>query len=330
MINKKFLILGAAIVTLLIIFAIVLQQKTEFTIPEENGKTKIIIGQNHQAYASFPVFVAVEKGIFNEYGLDVQLVEMLDSSIMAQALMKKEIDYSGPIPAVFSLQGAPIKAIFNAFEKPIPNFLIAQPGLRMNALKTIAVPNLHTSTHYVALKMIEENNLSAEIISSGGSGGLRSIFFGKQVDAIVIPMATEPLRLVKLGAGTVLFTIDWHTPQGLVTTDDKIKNNPEEVEQMIKAMQSAIKFIKDNPEESKKLLLKINDLEETEVNQKLIEEVSSILKDSFGEKSIPNQDWINTTIKLGKAGAYETLDDIEKQIVTDEDIAAVFDFRFVK
>lgn len=327
--NKKLLFLGIIII-LLIVFAVFSWQKDEATAPEESEKIKITIGQHPQLYASFPLLVAAEKGIFDEYGLDVQLVEILDTTIRAQALIKKEIDYSGPIPAVFSLQGAPIKMIFNAFDKPVPSFLIAQPGLGLNDLEIIAVPILHTSTHYMALKMIEEKNLSAEIISSGGTQGLRSVFFGKQVDAVVLPMATELLPIVHSDAATVLLTEYWQTPQGLVTTDDKIKDDPEEVKQVIRAVQSAIQFIKNNPEETKKLILKFSNLEETETNRKLAEEVYSVLKDSFGEKSIPDQSWIDITIRLGKAGAYETLEDIEKQVVTEEDRATVFDFRFVE
>lgn len=332
MINKKLWILGAAIVALLITFAIVLQQKTELTIPEDNGKTKIIIGQTFRVYSSFALFIAQKKGIFDEYGLEVQLKEM-ESTIVNTALLAKEIDYYSGFDlmgAMASLQGGPTKIIMGFFKKTPPYVLMAQPGLELNDLAVIGITYRQTPSHYLALKIIEENNLSAEIVPASQYGAVLPLLATKQIDATVIPMTLGAFRLTQTGDYTILKTFDEEISEGLVATEDKIKNNPEEVEKLVKAVLSAIKFIKDNPEESKKLLFELWKLDKTEFNQKIIEEIYVMLRENFGERGVYGDKGINTLIKLSKAGTYETLEDIEKQTVTDEDIATVFDFRFVK
>jgi len=332
MINKKLWILGTAIIVLLVILVIAFQDKLKFFSPEEQPKTVIKIGYTTRLHSSFALFIAQKEGIFDEYGLEVQLKEM-ESIIVNTALLAKEIDYySGfdSVGAMASLQGGSIKIIMGFFEKTPPYVLVAQPGLGLNDLVVIGITHWQTPSHYLALKIIEENNLSAEIVPAGQYEAVLPLLATKQIDATVVPMTIGAFRLTQVGNYTILKVFDEEISEGLVTTEDKIKNNPEEVEKMVKAVLSAIKFIKDNPEESKELLFEFAGLDKTEPNQKIVEEVYIMLRENFGERGVYGDKGINTLIKLSKAGIYETLEDIEKQIVTDEDIAAVFDFRFVK
>jgi len=331
MINKKILILGVLIV-LLAVLVFLLQEKPDLTGPEEQQKTIIKIGCWTGDLHLLPFFVAQKAGIFDEYNLEVQLKQM-ESTVSTAALLKGEIDYSIFIRegTMAILKGTPLRAVMSFYEKPFPYLLNAQPGINLNDIKTIGITYPLSPSHYVALKAIEENDLPAEIVIAGGSGQVVfSLLETKRVDALVTPVNIPCLQFDKTGTAPIVQFIDHDIPSGLTTTENKIRNNPEEVERLIKALLSAIKFIKDNPEKSKEILFESYKLDETDVNQKVVEEILPRLKNNLSETGAFSNEEIDTLIKIGKTGAYETLEDVEKQIVTDEDIATVFDFRFVK
>jgi len=325
MINKKLLIFGIIIVALLVVFFLTSISQNS----EEQQKTVVKIGQFSSSFNAFPLFVAKEKGFFEEYGLEVELKE-IEAKIAIPALLAKEIDYSFYIRegVLASLEGAPIKTIVT-FTEDSSFFLVARPGLEMSDLKTIGIGSWSTTPHYLALKVIEENNLSAEIVTAGTVPTATAMLVKGQIDAVVqTALSAHQLQAKDY---KILKAFDEGMTQGLFTSDDKIKNNPEEVQKVIMALQSAVRFIKNNPEETQELLFSLLKLEKNEVNQKIVEEIYSISQRNFSEEGVPaSQEGINLLIKLAKVGEYKTISDIEKQTVTDEDISAAFDFSLVK
>jgi ABC-type nitrate/sulfonate/bicarbonate transport system substrate-binding protein len=328
MTNKKFWIFGVIIVALLIISTIIFQPENESADNEEQQKATVTIGQSSGSLNSFPLFVAREMGFFSEYNLEVQFRE-LESNIAVSALLAKEIDYFTFLRegVMASLKGAPIKTI-TTFAGSSSFALVTQPDLELNDIKTVGIAHWLAPPHYLALKVIKENNLSAEIIASGSMPATTALLTTKKVDATV----RGPLPALQLrDEGYKILTIFGdEIPQGLVTTDDKIKNNPEEIEKVSKAVQASIEFIKNNPEETKELLFAFLELEKNMTNQGRVEELYSISRDGFETGGTPSREQIEIVIKLGKAGNYETIQDIEKQTVTEEDIATAFDFSLVK
>jgi ABC-type nitrate/sulfonate/bicarbonate transport system substrate-binding protein len=322
--NKK-ICLFSLLVFVLIITALILIIKSG----EKTPHPVIKIGYSAGAASSFPLYVAQEKGFFNQEGLKVQL-ENIEPNVIVPALLSKEIDYFAyTLTAVkASLKGAPIKTII-AFTNSTFLTLIAQPNLELKDLKNIGITLWFTPTHYLALRTIEENSLNAQIVAADSVAGASALLINKKVDALVHNIVVA-LQLREKGYKILKIFYDDYLAQGLTTSDEKIKNNHGEVKKVIKAVMASANFILSNPKETQELLFNYLGLEKNEKNQKMIEELYSVLKQGINKKGVPSEKEINALIKNAKVEKYQSLEDIEKQTVTPEDITKAFDFRFLK
>jgi ABC-type nitrate/sulfonate/bicarbonate transport system substrate-binding protein len=116
---------------------------------------------------------------------------------------------------------------------------------------------------------------------------------------------------------------------GLVTTDEKIANNSEEIEKVAKSVQDAIKFIKKNPRETKELIFEYFGLEQNEDNKKTVDDVYSLFAQCLLSDGVPQEEGITKLIQYVKAGQFESFEDLDNQTVSPEEIDKSFDFRFL-
>lgn len=287
-------------------------------------------------------FIARNKGFFNKENLQVKLVEKIptqDEEI--SALLAGKVDYalglSPETPIEASLRGAPIKTII------VPStpsascavfFLIALPGLKLNDLKTVGVFSQYTFQYYLVLKFIEENNLDAKIISSGsqeapwGTQELQSLLLANKVDAILL--RTFPAEQLQSQGFPILATLIDTTPSTLSVRDDKIEKSPGEIKKVVRVMEKGIEFTVTNPKETMGLVLKYLGLKKTEKNIQIIEKEYSICEATHDKNNIPIDKKMELLIKVVKAKDFETTQEVEEQIVTQEEFDKVFDFRFVR
>lgn len=284
-------------------------------------------------------YISAEKGFFKEEGFQVD-VETISSEDRISALLAGEIDYAifyglltKPIIEA-SLRNAPIKTIMFTKKHQV-YFLVVQPELELNNLKTIAITSRHTSLHYQVLKFIEKNNLKIAIMAPETQKGLwtaeklQSLLLAGEVDAILTYSIYSTLQLQTQGF-PILDTLIDESPSDLNARNDKIEKKPEEVQKVVRTLERTMEFIVTRPEETKKLLLKFWDLEKTEENLAMVEKYYPLLKTAYDRKNIPPDEGAELLIQIVKAEEFETLQEVEEQIVTPQDLQKVFDFRFVK
>ena len=283
--------------------------------------------------------IAREKGFFEEKKELKIKREIMKPEDSISALLAGEVDYTTFLGTFAkphietSLRGAPIKTIMLT-TRHSGFSLIAQPELELNDLKTVGIEVRHTSKHYQALKFFEENNLEVEITTPKAGElfltreELQGLLEDEKVDAI-LTMHSHTLRLQPLGF-TVLATFIDVLPSGLVVRNDKIEKNPEEIKKIVRAFERTMEFIVTEPEKTKGLLLKVWDLEKTEENLETIEEIYSLMRIGHDRTDVPHDEGAELLIKIIKAGEFETLQDVEEQVVTQEELDKVFDFRFVR
>jgi len=285
--------------------------------------------------------IAIGKGSFKEEGLQVEWVTgvlVLEDS--PSGLLAGKVDYAGfqnffakPfIEAI--LRNAPIKIImFTARHEAYS--LVAQPGLKLNDLKTIAIFSQYDSIHYQILKFIEKNNLEITIITPKTQGDfwniekLNNLLLSGEVDAIL----TFPENAPSLQAQgfSILDTLIDESPSCLIVRNDKIEKKPEEVQKVVRVLGKTMEIIVSRPEETKGLLLKSwNPAKTPKENLAIIDNYYPFLKAAYDRKNIPIDEGAELLIKIVKAGEFETTQEVEEQIVTPEDLQKVFDFRFVK
>ena len=278
----------------------------------------------------FPFFIAQEERFFDKYDLNVKFEELPPSPALA-ALLAGDVDYM-PYPSIAaraSLKGGELKVVKFFF----PTFgLVGKPGLKIENINKIGITVWNSASHYAALKVIAENDLDAEIVvaNTPAPAALLALLHTGRVDALFVD-SFDMFQLEEEGYSVLVEIFDdWNLLAGLVTTDEKLKNNPEEVEKVIKAIREAKEFIITNPQKTKDLFFTYRGLEKNQINQRIVDKYYPLLIRSAAKTGLPFEKDINLIIKLAKVDNFEELENIEKQIVTFEDLAKVFDLRFLE
>jgi len=321
--NKKFLL--AMVLLILMIAGVII-----FSLWPKKKLPEIKI-----ANITLLSLIATEKDFFEKEGLQVKLEEILPEDSVS-ALLAGEVDYAtfyrlfAKLVIEASLRNAPLKTIMFTTKHEVYS-LVAQPKLKLKDIKTIGIFSRYTSQHYQILKFIENNNLKIAIIAPKTEEGfwttekLQNLLLSGEVDAILTFSENAP-HLQSQGF-SILDVLIEESPSCLSVRNDKIEKEPEEVQKVVRALEKTMEFIVTRPEETKGFLLKLLEQAKREENPAIL---YPLFKAMYDRKNVPYDEGAELLIKIAKAGEFETVQEVEEQIVTPEDLQKVFDFRFVK
>ena len=217
-------------------------------------KIKFALPGNSMGY--LPLFVAVHRGFFKDEGIDIELPRLIPA--MAQnALMSGEVQYHGLADSGLRLaaKGAPIKAIFYGADRPM-YYLVGQKELRSVADlkgKKVGVSQFggtsDLSARLALKKFGVEPDRDALLIQIGAEGTRVAALKVGSVAAIIVPVPAVVL-LNREGFNELSFIGDVveFASNGYSTTDQRIKEHPQEVKKVLRAMYRGLRFAKENPE----------------------------------------------------------------------------------
>jgi len=229
--------------------------------------TKLSIGSGRDPQLSPLIVIAREEGYFKEEGLDVELELFASGTDVTAALASNSISLgaSGDIPFLIAGgAGAPIETIAQLADISGVQTLIVNPDkIRkpedLNGKKIAFVPG--TVTEALFLKIAERYKLDAKSIETVKSGPaeLLPAFQNGNVDAFII---WQPLALKGEGAGGAKlltanesFVPGEEGPQKLIGSygllgghRDFLRDNPNTVKAVLRALDKAADFIQANPE----------------------------------------------------------------------------------
>ena len=217
-------------------------------------KVKFALPGNSMGY--LPLFVAVHRGFFKDEGIDIELPRLIPA--MAQnALMSGDVQYHGLADSGLRLaaRGAPIKAIFYGADRPM-YYLVAQKEIRSVAElkgKRVGVSQFGGTSDLAARLVLNHFGVEPErdalIIQIGSEGTRIAALRVGSVAAIIVPVPAVVL-LKRDGFNEISFVGDVveFASNGYSTTDQRIKEHPQEVKKVLRAMYRGLRFAKENPE----------------------------------------------------------------------------------
>lgn len=192
-----------------------------------------------------PIYLGLHQGLFAAEGLDLEIVTMRTDLAIA-ALGTGEIDFiaHGGAALRAAAQGFPVKLLF-ALDHKAPFWLVARPGIenpKMLKGKKIGVSFPGDTPQLVLRRFLRRQGMDPDRDVSYVSGqfsptALQSLLGGLLDGAVLAPpfnvLAEEKgLRILAfLGAAVP----DATTSNGIVTSDRKIKSQPEQVKRMVRA-----------------------------------------------------------------------------------------------
>ncbi|HWP22655.1 MAG TPA: ABC transporter substrate-binding protein [Candidatus Binatia bacterium] len=215
---------------------------------------KFALPGNSMGY--LPLFVAVHRGFFKDEGLDLELPRLLPS-LAHNALIAGEVHYHGLADSGLRLaaRGMPLKAIFYAADRPM-YYLVAQKEIRSVAElkgKRIGVSQFGGTSDLSARLALRHYGVEPEkdaiLIQIGAEGTRMAALRAGSVSAIIVPVPAVAV-LKREGFHEVSFVGDVveFASNGYSTTDQRIKERPQEVKRVVRALYRGLRYAKENPE----------------------------------------------------------------------------------
>lgn len=230
--------------------------------PEQKSKEPVKIGLTLWPGYGY-AFIAKEKGFFDKYNVDVELVLIPDASKSYEAYLKGEHDgildpSTNAITA--TAEGAPTKIVFIADYSYTGDSIIAKPGI--NSItdlkgKTVSFEGVNSFSHMFVLKLLEKYGL--------GEGDVKF----ENIPVSDVPAALDsgkidaghswqPYTSEALAKGYKIIGNAGDVP-GLITDvlalhEKFVNERPEDVKSIVKALLEARDFYYGNQEESLEIM----------------------------------------------------------------------------
>ncbi len=218
----------------------------------------------------------VEKGIFKDNGVDIELVEVEDkiAALASGATDIADLNTSQAIVAAHS--GAEFKMVSSMFRTKGAFHLIADPSIESIADlkgKKIGIAVQGSGLEITVLEILEQNGISRDDVTLIANGAYQQAYaslVSKQVDATIIH---EPFVTIGEKEGTAkLLALGWdylpnfHT--GVIVASDKlIAENPEAVRRTLKGYFESFQYAKEHRDEFIKWATNYLNLDEDVVTQ---------------------------------------------------------------
>src|SRR2546426_8592957 len=200
--------------------------------------------------------LALKRGMFRDEGVDVELIRM-NANVSVTALSTGDIDYTMVFASVVrgALRGLPMKVVAS-FMDSSTHLLIARPEyktIRDLKGKTLAVSNYGATSDVAARMMMKQGGVDPEkelkIIQLGAE---RERYAALREGIVAVAVLSPPTDTDAQRQGyRILSRFHEHFKlpfTGVGTNLRKLKEKPDEVKRMVKAMLRANRFVRSNRE----------------------------------------------------------------------------------
>jgi NitT/TauT family transport system substrate-binding protein len=238
--------------------------------PVTAQSTKIHISAPSKSLSWFPIHLAREKGFYRAEGLDVDYV-IIKPQVAMQALIAGDVGYTTALGSTIraAFRGVPLRVVMTIADKPL-FALIARPGIHsVEELKgkLLGISSFGASTDTYARALLRRYRLipnqDVKILALGGGLSRVAAMKTGAVDAALIE-APYNVMLEREGFRKILFVGDLIPSPlaGFGTRLEKIQNQRDEVQRLVRATLRGIQHAKSNREESVRAIMKWADMDQ--------------------------------------------------------------------
>ena len=211
----------------------------------------IIIATSEITLTNIPIWVGIEKNLFEQSGLTVQYVVMR-SDLAVKGLITGDVDYIQSAPSVMraAAAGAPMVAIFGAFNRTFFE-LVARPEIKsLQSLKgkVIGISRYGASTEHAVKFGLKANGIDPDrdvkLVAVGGQSAMIAALHSGVVAATVLQVP-ENFVAQKMGGHTILSLGEYLEiiGAGLGTSRAKMEQNRDEVKRLIGSLVKSIDYM---------------------------------------------------------------------------------------
>src|SRR5688572_30778699 len=251
---------------------------------------------------SLPYVVAEEKGFFESEGLNA-LVVIMQNQIVVNGVLSRHVDYGGTFSNFVgaAMSGAPVRIVMSVMDGA-DHFLVTSPNIkRVEDLKgkTFGISSFGGTPHSEAIAILKKYNLNPEkdvtFLQVGGSSArYMSLESGSIQAAMIVPPFNHLAK--KRGFNQLLgFNDIMSMPVGgLAVHMQKMKEKPDEIVKMIRALIKSLEFIRTRKADVLAIIDKQWGIKEADVREEMYREMIGL----FSRTGIAPDESMRNVIRL--------------------------------
>jgi NitT/TauT family transport system substrate-binding protein len=251
---------------------------------------------------SLPYVVAEEKGFFKAEGLNA-IVVIMQNQVVVNGVLSRHVDYGGTFSNFVgaAMSGAPVKIVMSVMDGA-DHFLVTSPSIkRVEDLKgkTFGISSFGGTPHSEAIAILKKYNLNPEkdvtFLQVGGSSArYMSLESGSIQAAMIVPPFNHLAK--KRGFNQLLgFNDIMSMPVGgLAVHMQKMKEKPDEIVKMIRALIKSLEFIRTRKADVLAIIDKQWGIKEADVREEMYREMIGL----FSRTGIAPDESMRNVIRL--------------------------------
>lgn len=259
---------------------------------------KVVLSYSAVSLSWLPIKVAVEKGFFQEEGLEPQLVQMR-GNVAAMALGSQNIDFALNISPVLNgaIQGLGLKLVAVICTRPLFS-LVVRPEIRSAVElkgKVFAVNAFGNSQAILTERHLQYLGLAKEDYKLIAMGGTAERIAAMEKNLAQGSLMPAPANVMLEGQGYRLLgntaEIVSHPIGGLGTHEEKIRKQPDLIRKAIRAALKGLRFVQARREETVKVITDWVRLGEKEAGRVYDLSKAGFSKDGLASDELLSIEW---------------------------------------
>jgi len=267
---------------------------------------EIIVSYAGPTVTFLPAEVARQRGFLREQNLDIKLL-LTRSEVDRAALVSGSVDYTLRAGSSFvsAARGLPVRIVFLGTMKPFWGLVVRPETKSVSELKgkSMGVPGLLGSQHVSAKFILKHYGLDPDkdVVYRVVETGTRiAAMLSGSIDSSMMDYG-EAFRAKKAGLKLLVNAADQHSllAGGLAANLKKLKEQPDQVRRMLKAMSQALKYMQDNPEGTQQVMMNW-----LKLDREMAADIYQMAKDNYTKNGMVEEPTLNSlvTAMLAEAG----------------------------
>jgi ABC-type nitrate/sulfonate/bicarbonate transport system substrate-binding protein len=267
---------------------------------------EIIVSYAGPTVTFLPAEVARQRGFLREQNLDIKLL-LTRSEVDRAALVSGSVDYTLRAGSTFvsAARGLPVRIVFLGTMKPFWGLVVRPETKSVSELKgkSVGVPGLLGSQQISAKFILKQYGLDPDkdvVYRVVDTGTRIAAILSGSIDSSMMDYG-EAFRAKKAGLKLLVNAADLHglLAGGLAANTKKLKEQPDQVRRMLKAMTQALKYMQDNPEGTQQVMMNW-----LKLDREMAAEIYQMAKNNYTKNGMVDESTLNSlvTTMLAEAG----------------------------
>jgi NitT/TauT family transport system substrate-binding protein len=267
---------------------------------------EIIVSYAGPTVTFLPAEVARQRGFMREQNLDIKYL-LTRSEADRAALASGNVDYTLRVGSSFvsAARGLPVKIVLLGTMRPFWGLVVRPDVKSVTELKgkSVGVPGLLGAQQISAKLILQHYGLDPDrdvVYRVVETGARIPAMLSGTIDSSMMDYG-EAFRAKKAGLKFLVNAADLHglLAGGLAVNTKKLKEQPDQVRRMLKAMVQALKYIQENPEGTQQVMMSW-----LKLDHEMAADIYQMAKNNYTKNGMVDDPTLNSlvTTMLAEAG----------------------------